>query len=139
MSNPNRIACFFSTSGHSGVDRAVKHLIPSLASRGYAVDLLHVSKHGPYLESIPEGVRVIELGPKSTYMCLFPLIKYLRKEKPAVLLSDKDRVNRTAMLAKRLAGVDCYQVLSSGTTISIDLQFRGAIERWMQKNSMGKR
>jgi glycosyltransferase involved in cell wall biosynthesis len=138
MTVSNRIACFFSTSGHSGVDRAVKHLIPDLARRGYQVDLLHVDKHGPYLDETPDGVRVIELGPSSTYLCLPSLVRYLRREKPAVLLSDKDRVNRTAMLAKFLAKSSCRQILSSGTTISIDLMHRGAIERWLQKNSMGK-
>jgi glycosyltransferase involved in cell wall biosynthesis len=137
-SNSNRIAFFFSTSGHSGVDRAVKHLIPSLVSRGYQVDLLHVDKHGPYVDPHQQGVRVIELGQKSTYLCLLPLIKYLRTEQPRVLLSDKDRVNRTALLAKYLSKSQCYQVLSSGTTISIDLQHRGWLERWIQKNSMGR-
>ena len=99
MSKPNRIACFFSTSGHSGVDRAVQHLIPELSARGYEVDLLHIHRHGPYLKSIPEGVRVIDLGTSSTYSSLFPLIRYLRRERPVILFSDKDRVNRTAMLA----------------------------------------
>jgi len=137
MLQPNRIACFFSTSGHSGVDRAMKHLIPEMAKRGYLVDLLHIENHGPYLENVPDGVRIIELGTKSTYPSLLPLIRYLRREKPAVLLSDKDRVNRTALLAKWLSGTKPFQVLRSGTTISIDLASRGRFERLIQKNSMG--
>jgi hypothetical protein len=40
--DPTRIACFFATSGHSGVDRAAAHMIPALAGRGYRVDLLKV-------------------------------------------------------------------------------------------------
>jgi glycosyltransferase involved in cell wall biosynthesis len=138
MQQPNRIACFFSTSGHSGVDRAMKHLIPEMARRGYLVDLLHIENHGPYLEDVPAGVRIVKLGTKSTYPSLFPLIRYLRREKPAVLLSDKDRVNRTALFAKWLSGTKPYQVLRSGTTISIDLANRGWFERWVQRNSMGK-
>jgi glycosyltransferase involved in cell wall biosynthesis len=47
-------------------------------------------------------------------------------------------VNRTALLARFLARVPTRLVLSSGTTISIDLQHRGAFERWLQRNSMGK-
>jgi hypothetical protein len=45
-----RIAVFLSTSGHSGVDRMARHLIPALARRGYAVDLLKVRDHGPNLD-----------------------------------------------------------------------------------------
>jgi glycosyltransferase involved in cell wall biosynthesis len=137
-----RIACFFSTSGHSGVDRAAKHLIPALARRGYRVDLLKVRRHGPHLDAIPDGVTVVDLGSRHTYACVPALVRYLRRERPAVMLSDKDRVNRTALLAgliaRRLAGVPTRLVFSSGTTISIDLATRGALERWVQRTSMGR-
>ncbi len=133
-----KIACFFATSGHSGVDRAMKHLIPALLKRGYPVDLLHVQKHGPYLDETMEGLRVIDLGSKHVYPSLPAVVRYLRAERPVVMLSDKDRVNRTALLARRLAGGDTRLVLSSGTTISIDLATRGPFDRWLQRNSMGK-
>ena len=135
---PPRIACFFSTSGHSGVDRAAQHLIPALARRGFAVDLLKVRRHGPHLEPIPDGVRVIDLGSRHTYACLPGLVRYLRRARPDVLLSDKDRVNRTALLGRWLSGVPTRLVFSSGTTISIDLATRGAVERWVQRTSMGR-
>ncbi len=138
MTQKEKIACFFSTSGHSGVDRAMQHLIPAMARRGYPVDLLHVRKHGPYLDEIPEGVRVIDLGTRHTYTALPAVVRYLKRERPAVMLSDKDRVNRTALLARSCARVPTRCILSSGTTISIDLASRGAFERWLQRNSMGK-
>lgn len=141
-----RIACFFSTSGHSGVDRAAAHLIPALAGRGYRVDLLKVRRHGPELGERPAGVRVIDLGSRHTYACLPAVAAYLRRERPAVLLSDKDRVNRTALLARTLARLRTGRadplltrlVFSSGTTISIDLATRGPLERWVQRHSMGR-
>lgn len=136
--SPPRIACFFSTSGHSGVDRAAKHLIPALAGRGYRVDLLKVRRHGPHLDEVPDGVRVVDLGARHTYACLPALVRYLRRARPAAMLSDKDRVNRTALLARWLAGVPTRLVLSSGTTISIDLATRGVLERWVQRFSMGR-
>jgi glycosyltransferase involved in cell wall biosynthesis len=52
------------------------------------------------------------------------------------MLSDKDRVNRTALLARWLAHARTRLVLSSGTTISIDLASRGPLERWIQRSSM---
>lgn len=140
MSNvsPPRIACFFATSGHSGVDRAMKHLIPAILQRGYPIDLLHVRKHGPYIDENLTGLSVIDLGSKHVYPSLPAVVRYLKRESPIVMLSDKDRVNRTAIFAKKLAGVDTRLVLSSGTTISIDLASRDWFERWLQKNSMGK-
>jgi len=141
-----RIACFFSTSGHSGVDRAARHLIPALARRGYRVDLLKVRRHGPNLDAeqgeTPAGVGVVDLGSRHTYACLPAIVRYLRRERPAVLLSDKDRVNRTALLARGLARiwgqVPTRLILSSGTTISVDLATRGRLERWVQRTSMGR-
>ena len=133
-----RIACLFSTSGHSGVDRVAGNLIPALARRGYRVDQLKVRRHGPDLRSVPEGVRVIDLGASSTYACLPAIVRYLRRERPAVLLSDKDKVNRTALLARRLSGAATRNCLRLGTTVSVDLASRGAFERWLQRASMGR-
>ena len=138
MPDSNRIACFFSTSGHSGVDRAARHLIPALARRGYGVDLLKVRRHGPHLNDLPDGVRVIDLGSRHTFACLPAVVAYLRRARPLAMLSDKDRVNRVALLARALARVPTRLVLRSGTTISIDLASRGALERWVQRHSMGR-
>lgn len=134
----NRIAVFVATSGHSGVDRTMQHLIPALARRGYQVDLLKVRKHGPELSEVPENVHIIDLGTKHVYSALPKLVSYLCRQRPAAMLSDKDRVNRTALLARILAGTRTRLVFSSGTTISIDLASRGAFERWLQKTSMGR-
>jgi glycosyltransferase involved in cell wall biosynthesis len=138
MTDSTRIACFFSTSGHSGVDRAAKHLIPAFARRGYRVDLLKVRRHGPELKDAPPGVEVIDLGSRHTYGCLPALVRYLRRKRPVAMLSDKDRVNRTALLARFLARVPTRLVFRSGTTISMDLSTRGPVELWIQRNSMGK-
>ncbi len=138
MPAPPKIACFFATSGHSGVDRAMKHLIPAILNRGYQIDLLHVRKHGPYIDEDLPGLNIIDLGSKHVYPSLPAVVRYLKRERPVVMLSDKDRVNRTAIIAKWLAGVDTRLVLSSGTTISIDLASRGWFDRWLQRNSMGK-
>lgn len=132
-----RIAIFVATSGHSGVDRAMRHLIPAMARRGFLVDLLKVRGHGPELNDIPEGVRVVDLGSSHVYNSLGAVVRYLRRERPAAMLSDKDRVNRTALLARALAGTDTRVLLRSGTTISVDLAHRGWFERWLQRFSMG--
>jgi glycosyltransferase involved in cell wall biosynthesis len=138
MTDAGRIACFFSTSGHSGVDRVAKRLIPAFARRGYRVDLLKVRRHGPELSDRPPRVEIVDLGSRHTYACLPAVVRYLRRARPAVLLSDKDRVNRTALLARWLARVPTRLVFRSGTTISADLASRGAVERWVQRTSMGR-
>ncbi|MGQ0698898.1 MAG: glycosyltransferase [Panacagrimonas sp.] len=134
---PPRVAFFLATSGHSGVDRLMRNLIPAVARRGYAVDQLKVQRHGPDLGDAP-GVRVIDLGSRHVYSSIPAVVHYLRRERPAVMLCDKDKVNRSAVIARWLAGSDARLVLRSGTTISVDLSHRGAFDRWMQRTSMAR-
>ncbi|MGH8518332.1 MAG: glycosyltransferase [Panacagrimonas sp.] len=132
-----RVAFFLATSGHSGVDRLMRNLIPAVARRGYAVDQLKVRGHGPGLGEAP-GVRVVDLGSSHVWSSLPALIRYLRRERPHVMLSDKDKVNRCGVVARALAGTSrsTRLVLRSGTTISVDLSHRGPVDRWIQRNSM---
>jgi glycosyltransferase involved in cell wall biosynthesis len=130
-----RVAFFLATSGHSGVDRLMRNLIPAVARRGYAVDLLKVRRHGPEIGDAP-GVRVVDLRSRHVYSSVIELVRYLWRERPVVMLSDKDKVNRTALFARWLAGVPTRLVLRSGTTISVDLANRSFLERWKQRNSM---
>ncbi len=131
-----RIACFFATSGHSGVDRLARHLLPALARRGYRVDLLRVRGHGPELVADTPGLRILDLGVKHTLAALPGLIAYLKRARPEVLLSDKDRVNRLALAAGAVAQVPTRLILRNGTTISVDLASRHWLERWIQRQSI---
>ncbi|MGA8281375.1 MAG: glycosyltransferase [Desulfobacterales bacterium] len=130
------ITVFVATSGHSGVDRLIRHLVPSMARRGYPVDVLKIRDHGPVIGDQLQGVQLIDLKVKHVYSSFPALVRYLKHRRPDVMLTDKDRVNRTAILARAWSRVPTRLVLSSGTTISIDLDNRGAFERWLQKRSM---
>jgi glycosyltransferase involved in cell wall biosynthesis len=137
--NRRRIAIFLATSGHSGVDRAAQNLIPALAARGYAVDLLKVRAHGPELAALPDQVRVIDLGSAHVYSSIPAVVRYLRRERPGVLFSDKDRVNRAALVARWLAGARATRlVFCVGTPVSRELDHRSAWKRglhrfWMRR------
>lgn len=137
-STEKRIAIFVATSGHSGVDRTMQNLIPAFARRGYLVDLLKVRKHGPELVTIPPGVRIIDLGTSHVYSSFFALWRYLNNYRPVAMLTDKDRVNRTALLARFVSKSTPKLALSCGTTLSVDLSGRGPFERWMTRHSFGK-
>lgn len=129
---PWRLALFLATSGHSGVDRIMKNFIAELGTKPVEVDLLQVEGHGPHLEALPENVRPIRLGTRHVQSSLFRLANYLRTVRPDALLCDKDRVNRTAVLAAALAGFEGRLVVRVGTTVSKNLQRRGALHRLMQ-------
>ncbi|RLB44288.1 MAG: glycosyltransferase [Deltaproteobacteria bacterium] len=108
------------------------NFIRELASRGQAVDLIRIRGHGPYLAEELPNVRPITLPTSHVNSALFPLVRYLRMERPEVLLSDKDRVNRVALLARRISGVNTRIVIRVGTTVSLNLARRGFIHRHLQ-------
>jgi glycosyltransferase involved in cell wall biosynthesis len=122
----------------------MKNLIPEIAGRGIAVDVLRIKHHGLYLEkelqqdgrTLPANVRIVELGSAHVNTSLLPLLRYLKRERPDALLTDKDKVNRLALWARRLAGVPTRVVVRMGTTVSKNLEQRSVWQRWSQYTSI---
>ena len=136
MTREQRLAVFAATSGHSGVDRNLQNLIPAFAARGVAVDILHVKGHGPVLTELPSAVRVIDLGASHVNTSFAALVRYLRREPPPILLSDKDKVNRLALWARRYAGAATRVAVRLGIHVSTNLADRGWVERTVQTFSI---
>lgn len=136
MNGQRRLAIYLATSGHSGVDRVMSNLISELAGRGVSIDLLRIAGHGPHLREVPSGVRIVDLGTSHVASSFWPLVRYLRREQPEAMLSDKDRLNRYALWARRIAGVSTRLAVRMGTTVSENLSKRGRIDRWMQYTSI---
>lgn len=114
----------------------MKNLLPAIADRGIHIDLLHVKNHGPYLKQEHENIRLVNLGSAHVNTSLFALLSYLKAEKPEVMLSDKDKLNRMAVIARKLAGYPERVVLRMGTTVSINLMNRSWFQRWSQYTSI---
>lgn len=130
------LAVFAATSGHSGVDRVLGNLVPAIAGLGLNVDVLRVDGHGPHFDACPPGVRMVTLGARHVATALPALVRYLLRERPTALLADKDRVNRTALLARALARSATRVGVRLGTTVSVNLADRGWLERTVQSTSM---
>lgn len=130
------LAIFVATSGHSGVDRIIANLLPEFSRAGLRVDLLRVRNHGPWIEELPNGTRAIDLRKSHVTQSLRPLTHYLQATRPRVLLSDKDRANRTALRALRRAHVDTRCFLRLGTTVSANLANKGILEAWLERQSL---
>ena len=73
-----------------------------LVNRGYRVDLVLGKKQGEYLEQVPAKVNLIDLRVKKLLLSLNLVGAYLKKQKPAVLISANERVNIVALLAKKI-------------------------------------
>jgi glycosyltransferase involved in cell wall biosynthesis len=127
-----KITVFVSFSGEGGVERMVSNLVQGFAAEGVNVDLLLIKAKGPHLAEFPPTVRVFHLDAPTTLLALPALVRYLRRERPPVLLAAKDRAGRVALLARRLARVRTRVVIRLGTTLSAALEGRSGLQRWLR-------
>ena len=104
---PKRLALFVSFSGTGGVERVTLNLLEGLSLQpDVTVDLLLVVGRRGKAPEVPwPSVRVIDLGVRHSQTAILPLIRYLRRERPDVLMVAKDRAIRAAILAHWLARV----------------------------------
>jgi glycosyltransferase involved in cell wall biosynthesis len=98
-----RIAFFLQDLYGGGAERVMLALAGGIARRGFPVDLVLVRYQGAYVEDIPADIRVIDLGTKRTVNSVAALARYLRHERPSVLLTALVHVNIAALLARLLA------------------------------------
>ncbi|WKT82986.1 MULTISPECIES: glycosyltransferase [unclassified Thermosynechococcus] len=96
-------------------------LANGFAARGYAVDLVLASAVGPYLKDVAPAVRVVDLRAGRVIKALWPLVRYLRRERPHAMLSAMNHANVVAILARRLAAARTRLVVSERTTISVEV------------------
>lgn len=130
-----RIAVFVSFSGQGGVERMMLNLCEGLILLGHPVDLLLIKNRSRYLSTAHPDIRIIKLRASHALSALPELILYLKRVRPAALLSAKDRANRIAIAARTLAGVPTRLAVRMGTHVSASLagkpQIVTALWRWM--------
>ncbi|MBK5932094.1 glycosyl transferase [Halochromatium salexigens] len=108
------------------------HLIQGFCDQGYAVDLLLVRARSAVLDQLPAEVRRVPLAPGHTLLATVALARWLRRERPPVLLAVKDRAGRAAVMARALARTETRLVLRLGTHLSAALSGRSRLQRWLR-------
>jgi glycosyltransferase involved in cell wall biosynthesis len=73
---------------------------------------------GVLLSRIPSNARLIDLDAASAYAGLPGLVRYLRRERPAVLLTTLELTSLIALLARWIAAVPTRLIIRIATTIS---------------------
>ena len=95
-------AVFMPSLGGGGAERAMLDVARGLAQRGMPVDLVLVKAEGQYIDLTPKNVRLVDLHSHRIAASLPKLLRYLRRERPAALLSTLAAANVIALVAKLL-------------------------------------
>ncbi|MEF8982622.1 glycosyltransferase [Thiohalorhabdus sp.] len=131
-----RVAIFLSFSGDGGVERMMLNLAGAMARLGVAVDLVHGRSEGGHVAQAPEGVRMVPLGARHSLTSIPGLVRYLRRNRPDALLAAKDRGNRAALQAVRLARTGTPTGVRLGNNLSGVLQGRDPLHRRLRARLM---
>jgi len=123
MNDNGRLALVVSSLRGGGAERVMVLLANELVERGYAVDLVLVQVVGPYRSEVDDRVRIVDLAASRNILSLWPLVQYLRRERPTVLLSALADINCISVWARTLSGVDCRLVLSAHNTLSQSVRY----------------
>ncbi len=121
--NPSRskIAIYVPELIVGGAERSMLKLAGGISNRGCKVDLVVAHAGGPLMDEVPASVRLVDLGARRVLTSLPALARYLRRERPAALLSVL-QANLIAPWARRLACVKTRVFVSERNTLSSEVQ-----------------
>jgi glycosyltransferase involved in cell wall biosynthesis len=122
MARPH-IAFFMASMGMGGIGKMRLHLTRELVRRKVKVDLLLGDTKGPYFPRLDPGVRVVNLGTSHSLACLPRLVRYLRREHPDVLITERIRVNAAAIRARNLAATGVRVFAGIHTAMSREIEY----------------
>lgn len=115
---PGAIAFFLPSLNGGGAERVVLNLMQGMVQRDLPVHLVVATAKGPLLNQLPPAVRLVDLKSGRVIRSILPLTRYLRRERPRVLISSMNYANLIALWAARLAGGHTPVIVTVHTTLS---------------------
>lgn len=97
-----RVSFFLPSLSFGGIEANTIRLVQSLQNSGYKVDLVIGKEGGEYEKRIGEDVNTIFLKQKSLMGMLLPLIRYVKENKPDVLITGGEGANILLAIVKML-------------------------------------
>jgi glycosyltransferase involved in cell wall biosynthesis len=117
-----RVSLFLPDLSGGGAERVTLDLATGLLQAGADVDLVVGSLRGPLTTSVPDGVRVVDLGVARIARALGPLRRYLRSVRPDALVAGLTHANVLAVLAARSVRPRVRVVVVHHNTLSMSVQ-----------------
>lgn len=131
-----RIALYIPSMSGGGAEQMMLTLANALSEKNLVVDLVLNKAEGPYLKKVSDKVNIVNLDTSRVLTGILPLARYMRVEKPEVILSAMNYVNVVTIFAKLLSGTDTRIVLSERSNLSAALANSKWISRVLLKNLM---
>lgn len=118
--NVRRVALFITDLTGGGAERTLINLASALADIGVEVDLVLVRATGPFMDTVPSTVRVIDLKSANVLFAVLPLARYLARQRPDALVSALNQPNIAAVLARKIARLPLKTITTIHNTLSVE-------------------
>lgn len=120
-----KITLFCNTLNGGGAEHVMKTLCKCFSEKGYKIDFLVTREEGVYIDDVKKHAQLVNLNCKTRYV-LPKLIKYLRKQKPNILLSTQTHINIAAIVGVKLSMTKTKIVARETTTLSQEFKAENA-------------
>ena len=117
-----RIALFLPFLGGRGAQRVLLNLANGFAATGRPVDLVLAEAKGEFLNRVSPQVRLVDLQSRRGVLRSLPAYRrYLRRERPAVLLTAMDYINVLSVITRAVSSprtklfVSCHNSMIAST------------------------
>lgn len=101
MTRPDAVALFVPALVVGGITAAILAIAEGLARRGLAVDLVVINATGECAGRVPDGVALVDLNSHNLLTALPPLVAYLRRRRPDILIAASWYAVFLALVSKR--------------------------------------
>jgi len=116
-----KIAIYIPSLGGGGAERIMQILANEFVEKGCEVDLLLCNNSGPYIHLLHPSVNIVDFRTKRVLKSIFPFTRYLKTQKPDIILSALTHANVAALLAVKLSGVKSRVIISERNSFRIYL------------------
>lgn len=113
----DRIAIYLPSLNGGGAERVLLNIANKLGEKGYNVSLVLAKAEGPFLNQVSPRVSIVDLHSTRVLYSIIPLIRYLKKNRPKILLSALNYVNIIAILATILSKNNNKVIISEHSTL----------------------
>lgn len=124
------VAIYLHDLSGGGVERQSLIIAEEFRRHGADVTLVLHRLRGQLLDQVPAGLRIVDLNSSRTLMDIPGLGRFLRAEKPDILLSNVDLNNVAALLAKAVSFSRTKVIICQHNPISLNF---AACENWLYR------
>jgi glycosyltransferase involved in cell wall biosynthesis len=123
MNQKTDVSIFVPSLEIGGAELAMLQIAEGLAANGLKVDLVLIEAKGALMSQVSDKVRVVNLASRRTRYSIWKFINYLRKARPAGLISAQDGANVIAILAKFLSRVSTCLIITINSHLSLSFNY----------------